>query len=138
MGASVFQGAVMRSPFPAWQWQSIIMGSSPSLPDAILRAEYGAFCPFRSETRSKWLFRCESSADGIFRWGHASGRPAGQSPSALWGFPATRETFPRRELFLRISRRRGRVQSLCDTRTTPRASQDDFFRLPPALRGTEV
>src|SRR5580704_16721125 len=27
MGASVFQGAVMWSPLPAWQWQSITMGA---------------------------------------------------------------------------------------------------------------
>src|SRR5215471_1381599 len=29
MGASVFHGAVIRSPFPVWQWQSMIMGETP-------------------------------------------------------------------------------------------------------------
>src|SRR6202142_4624928 len=29
MGASVFHGAVMRSPLPAWQWQSMIMREAP-------------------------------------------------------------------------------------------------------------
>src|SRR5580698_8826023 len=125
IGASVFHGAVMRSPFPAWQWQSTIKPASLA----------AIFCRFDSHvfatalpqpcTRCWFQFRERRSGGETFHSERECDRRAARSPSIPSEFRESFETCLLPGWIRPTAKRLAARQILSDKRTPPLLTQDD-------------